>query len=217
LIVKIKIAAALLLCLALVAASGLFIMERRANARLKKEREQALSKLRLDRLKDNIKQGRAIEQKSLKPKKFMPADKGPEASARELESRRESCNKCFENFEYEVEVKDQDGRWIFKDSNIFDQTPGELVLTDRFWKEVENGGSLPLSPGQTSTTTPKRLKNRIQVGFEIDHPKIEYAYSPLGFRTNNFELGLSIYSSLSFNYSFLPTAATAGVGVEARF
>jgi len=192
-------------------------MERRANARLKKEQELTLSKLRLDHLKDNIKQGRLIEQKLLKPKKFMPTDNGSETSAKELESQREFCNKCFESFEYEVELKDSDGRWIFKDSNIFDQTPGELVLTDRFWKEVENGGGSPLSPGQKSNTPPKRLKNRVLVGFEIDHPKIEYAYSPLGFRKNNFELGLSIYSSLSFNYSFLPIAATAGVGVEARF
>ena len=216
-IVKIKIAVALLLCLALLTASGLFIMERRVNTRLKKEQEQALSKLRLDQLKDNIKQGRVIEQKLLKPKKIMPADQGAEASAKELESQREFCNKCFENFEYEVEVKDQDGRWIFKDSNIFDQTPGELVLTDRFWKEVESGGSSQPAPSQKTATPPKRLKNRILVGFEIDHSKIEYAYSPLGFRKNNFELGLAIYSSLSLNYSFLPTAASAGIGVEARF
>jgi hypothetical protein len=217
LIEKIKIAVALFLCLSLLIASGLFMMERRANSRLKEQQEQALSKLRLDHLKDNIRQGRALEQKTLKPKKTITAGKDAEASARELESQKESCNKCFENFEYEVEVKDQDGRWIFKDSNIFDQTPGELVLTDRFWKEVENGAGPSLSPSPKAAVIPKRLKNRIMVGFEIDHTKIEYAYSPLGFRKNNFELGLSIYSSLSLNYSFMPTAAEAGVGVEARF
>jgi hypothetical protein len=210
LIEKIKIGLAVSLCVALLIASGLFALERKANSRLKADQEQALFKLRLDHLKADLARGRTEENKILRPKSAA-------VQGKELEAAKESCQKCFENFEYEVEVKDQDGRWLFRDSNIFDQTPGQLTLTDRFWKELEPGANSAPAPLQKPATAPKRLKNRVLVGFEIDHPKIEYAYSPLGLRTSNLGLGLSIYSSLSFNYSFIPTAATAGIGVEVRF
>lgn len=216
-ITKIKIGAGLLLCLALLVALGLYMKERSGNVRLRQEQEKIVDKLRLDQLKENIKQGRIIEQKALKPKNPVARGKNTELSAKALEDQKENCRKCFENFEYDVEVKDQEGRWIFKDSNIFDQTPGQLTLTDRFWKEVGEGNNSSLSPNKEIQPSPKRLKSRILLGFEIDHSKIEYAYSPLGIRTNNFELGLSVYSSLSLNYSFLPTSAGVGVGLEARF
>jgi len=64
---------------------------------------------------------------------------------------------------------------------------------------------------------PKRLKNRLLLGFELDNAKIEYAYAPLGVRTEKFELGLCIYSDLFLNYSFIPTRASAGLGIETRF
>ena len=80
--------------------------------------------------------------------------------------------------------------------------------------EMQNGFE---SPDPAFASKPKRLKNRVLAGFELQEVKIEYAYSPLGLRTKNFELNLSIYSDLYLSYAFAPTRASAGVGIETRF
>ena len=97
--------------------------------------------------------------------------------------------------------------------NVVVQDPGGLVLTDKFWREVGCPENRAPRSGR-----PKRLKNRLLIGLELENAKLDYAYSPLGFRTSNFELNLALYAAIQFNYSpLLPAGVSAGLGIETRF
>jgi hypothetical protein len=100
--------------------------------------------------------------------------------------------------------------------------PPKRRATSRAFSEdrdhkLNGQNSIPQMNNIEVNLRPKRLKNRLLLGFEPDQAKIEYAYVPLGVRTRNFELGLCIYADLFLNYSFTPESASAGIGIETRF
>ena len=166
--------------------------------------------MKLLQLKKQINQSVSIETKEFKPKN--PSNPGKKSTPNTESGGKipEICRTCFEKYEYKVEAKDREGRWIFHDDNIFDDTPGQLDLTDRFWQEVEENQPTGKKPALLPAPQSKKLKNHIALGFELDRSKIEYSYSPLGLRKGNFEIGVSVYSALYLNYSFMPTSASAG-------
>jgi len=227
LISKIKIGIAILFLFIFALLIGLYLLERKKNLSLKAEHYQLVEKLRLNELKNKISQTPATETKILFAKNSLNV-RAPSLSAvasscsDNLSANTEGailqdCRACFENYQYQVEVKDQDGNWIFQDENIFDNQPGNLTLTDKFWSEIEQGTLASHPPESPSGLKTPRLKNRVLVGFELDQYKIEYAYSPLGIQTNKLDLGLALYSSLAMSYASAPLEARAGIGVEVRF
>ncbi len=207
---KIKIGTGIALILALAALIGICSWQRRQNSALVREQNQILGQLRLSRLKDKIAQAPAQEHKNLSAK--------PGAARRNpFEPCPDPCQVCFQDYQYQLEVKDEAGRWIFKDENVFDDQPGNLALTDKFWEELE--GAQASKPSSKADRSDKlaRTKNRILVGFELDQAKVEYGYSPLGIKTSRMELNLALYSSLSMSYAYQPLEARAGAGMEIRF
>ncbi len=198
---------------------GLFFYERSRNLSLRSEQAQLREKLRLSELRKKIAESPTQETKILRGKAGQrPAGQGsPTLGSRgtRMSAISQDCRSCFQDYEYQVEVKDDAGRWIFRDDNIFDNHPGSLTLTDKFWGEIEQGKSAEKTP--PAVAKPPRLKNRVLVGFELDRYKVEYAYSPLGLRTNKLDLGLSLYSSLAMSYASAPLEARAGIGLEVRF
>jgi len=216
LITKIRIIFWAALLLGMAAAWGLFLAEHRNSLRLQKAKAQLQSELSLAEQKRKMAESPAVEKKIFKPKVETAAVNGAPIHKGTAAPDQSSCWACFENFQYAVEVKDTEDNWIFRDDNIFDQTPGKLTLTEHFWQGASNcrqGGE----QSSAKPPAPKRLKNRLLVGLELGGSRMEYAYSPLGIRTKNLELGLTAYSALYLNYSFFPVSAAAGIGLEARF
>ena len=217
---KIKLVVAAVLLAFIATLLGLYFLERGKNRSLRTEQARLQEKLRLSELRKKISETPAQEIKTLHRAKDAK-DSGLNAGSKL--SDPELCGPCFQNFEYQVEVKDEAGRWIFSDNNIFDKRPGHLTLTDKFWLEIEQEKTMKNAStaldvrAPLGATSPQRLKNRILVGAELDRYKIEYAYSPLGYRVQKFELGLTLYSSLSMSYASAPLEARAGIGVEVRF
>jgi hypothetical protein len=211
LISKIKVTVSIVFFLILATLFGLYSLERSKNFSLRKEQARLLEKLRLAELKKEISETPVKEIKSLHRKDAK--------SAKDEKNGSGVCEACFQDYQYRVEVRDEDGRWIFSDDNIFDERPGSLTLTDKFWEQVMPAEKTPnaLNLRGTSVPTLPRLKNRVLIGFELDQYKIEYAYSPLGLQTSKLNLNLAIYSSLSMSYTSSPLEARAGVGLEIRF
>lgn len=186
-----------------------FFTQRQEIIQLEKEKGQLLKEIALWKMRLKISQSPGVEKKSLKPK--------INYSQKSIPISSESCKRCFENYHLEMEVKDQNGRWIFKDDDILDQKPGELVLTERFWKELGESGFGQNFSQTEKIVKPKRLKNRVSISLEPSYGRIEYGYSPIGLRTKRSELNFSICSAIIFNYSFFPSSVSAGLGLELRF
>lgn len=186
-----------------------FFIQRNEIIQLEKEKGQLLKEITLLKMRLKICQSPRVEKKSLKPKINHHKESIPISS--------KTCQQCFENYQLKVEVKDQNERWIFKDDDIFDQRPGEMTLTERFWEELGESSLDKNFSQKEKIIKPKRLKNRISLSLAPSYGWIEYGYSPIGFRTKQTELNFSIYSAISFNYSFLPSSANAGLGLELRF
>lgn len=204
---KIKLAACLLVFALMAGSFALCNFERRQNRKLRNDVDLLASRLRLAQVKAKMECPIPVEKKiwARKPRAKPKAGEFPALPA--------PCAECLKYHQYGLELRDPEGRWIFTDANVFDKDPGGLVLTDKFWREVGCPENRAPRSGR-----PKRLKNRLLIGLELENAKLDYAYSPLGFRTSNFELNLALYAAIQFNYSpLLPAGVSAGLGIETRF
>lgn len=205
--VKIKTAIRIVFLLMLALLLSLYLSERKQNDFLQKKQRELVNQLHLKELKTEISRAKTRQTKVLSQK--------PDAKI--IQGSADSCQSCFKNYNYRVSVKDESGRWIFEDENVFDEKPGKLTLTERFWNEIERETTSDKNSQNQKPFKSERPKNRILAGFELDRVKIEYAYSPLGVKVNKSELNIIFYSALSMTYSYIPLEARTGIGIEIRF
>jgi len=184
----------------------LYISAQKENIKLAEEKARLEKELKLSRFRAEIKNSSSQQKTQLRKRNL---------ASLEGEVSRSVCQQCFQHYQYQLEVKDEQGRWIFKDDNIFDDIPGNLTLTEHFWQELSDHN--PVKKRKNDAYHAPRLKNRIFIGIEPDRSKIEYAYSPLGVGSSKMELNVKFYSSLSMNYSFLLVEVRVGIGLEIRF
>jgi len=206
---KIKIGIVILLVAFIFSGWIFFLKEKRSRIQLEKEKFLIEQKLKLNGFKKAFNASKSLQRAHLvKKPTIKPSPKIDSAY----------CQKCFNQYKYELEVKDEGGRWIFKDFNVFDQTPGKLILTDKFWEEVEGFcRSKPLSSAQKKSLFKKGLRNYIGIGFSFNQYHIRYQYSPLIFSTRHFETSISFYFQAGFSYFNEFKSANAGLEVGFRF
>ena len=203
---KIKQILIILAGLCLVIFLLLFLLVQKENRKLEKEKIQLERKLNLVKLKAELKDSPSQQKAQLQKK---------DAQSFKKEVSYSVCQQCFQQYKYQLEVKDEKGRWIFQDPDVFDPKPGKLILTEHFWKEIEKLCEERDSFLKTSQLSPSR--HHLQLALEWNQYQIGYKYTPLAVSLGKAEFLLSFYLRAGFSFQSQFLGSQIGAVFELGF